>query len=253
MFNKRWIIFISLALIMFSIFFVSCGEKSNNLNKQNTLLTTKLVPNERYVFIKTSIYKEKDKVGEKDYVVATISRGEKVKLIKNYEVFYQSQDGSNAPELKKISEVELTDGKKGFLYTVLLALKPIVMLEEVQAFERPDLFSRSISFLKKGSLAFIMEFADQNWVNIYGGRRLDGSNISNVWICTNYTDDVNLVRDAIDFEDATNYLDAASKLTDLETKNKYYKIASDILEKLAQKNSIISQEAKLILEKIKTE
>jgi len=251
MFSKNWFVFISIAIIMLSIFLVSCNKKSNNLNTQNTLLTTKLVSNERYLNAKVALYNEKDKIGQKEFITTTISKGEKVRLIKTYEVFYQENQESNAPILKSVAEVQLSDGKKGFLFSQYLALKPIVILEEVQTFERPDLFSKSISYLKKGSLAFIMEFGDQNWIKINGKSKED-KNIYNVWICDRYTDDIYLVRDALDFDDAQSYLDVASKQTDLELKNKYYKMAFDILEKLVQRNSIVSQAAQEILEQLKT-
>ncbi len=251
MFNKKNVILVSIMMIFLSIFFVSCKEKSNNLGDQNTLLTTKIVSNERYIINTSNIYKEKDKVGQKEFFVGYVYRGEKVRLIKTYEVFYQENQVSNAPVLKSIAEVELTDGKKGFLYNNLLALKPIIILEEVQAFERPDLFSRSICFLKKRSLVFIREFGDQNWIKIYG-RNKDDKPIDNLWILDHYTDDVYLVRDALDFENANYYLAVALKQTDLEIKNKYYKMTFDILEKLIQKNSIFSQDAQEILEQLKT-
>jgi lipoprotein LenA len=237
--SKFKIILFTCALICL-LCFSGCNKKASTPGSESTGTESAFTNEERCAIANVYVYTEKDKVGKKEYYLTMLEKAEKVKLLGVEEVQYQEGDKI---VLKKIANIELSDGKKGYLEERNLALKPIIFTTDTQLFVRPDVTSKVINRVKKGQMAFVLETKEDDWTKIYIGK-FGSSYINEAWVNGGYSDDPLIIRDAKDYENALSILENAAKETDAAKKNKLTTDALAILEKLSSGYSVISQLAK---------
>ncbi|HNV44048.1 MAG TPA: hypothetical protein PKH20_04810 [Exilispira sp.] len=237
--SKLKIILFTCALICLLCFF-GCNKKASSPGSESEGTESTYTSEERCATTNVYVYKEKDKVGKKESYLTTLEKAEKVKLLGVEDVQYQEGDKI---VVKRIANIELSDGKKGYLEERYLALKPIIFTTESQLFVRPDVTSKVINTVKKGQMAFIIDTKEDNWIKIYIGK-FGGSYINEAWVNGGYSDDPLIIRDAKDYENALSILENAAKETDVAKKNKLTTDALAILERLSSGYSVISQLAK---------
>jgi len=149
------------------------------------------------------VYKDKEL---KTYA-ATISKAESVELLGEEEVI---KTVNNKEVTSVVVRVKLADGLEVYGKKELFAQKAVVFVDDnAQCFVRPTLDSDEYCKIPKGKLGFIIEEMENGWKKIYIGEiMINGQKkwVTQQWVNSGISTDVNLVKDAKKFEKALSIL-----------------------------------------------
>lgn len=178
---------------------VGCN-KGTGENQQN-----KTEPTAKTLFAKWAdgVYKEKEL---KTYA-ATISKAESVELLGEEEVI---KTVNNKEVTTSVVRVKLADGMEVYAKKDLFAQKAIVFVDDnTTCFVRPTLDSDEFCKIPKGKLGFVVEEMETGWKKIYIGELMVNGQkkwVTQQWVNSGISTDVNLVKDAKKFEKAMSIL-----------------------------------------------
>lgn len=229
------------SFIIFIVLFVfhNCKTNKSNSNREaNNKKTTKkkkIKINYKYARNRVNIYKTK----KLKKWVATLARGEKIKLLETLE----------GDKKDKIAKIERADGEtEGYLYKRYLAGRPVVFSEDdVKVYEQPTLTSSVFERIPKGTIAFKLK-EKNNWYKVHIGYiKLEGEKkwITEKWVKNGVTTEDKIVQDALIYHRALDLLNDKKEEND--------KKAKESLNELSKKNSFISTLAKRKLMDIEEE
>lgn len=174
---------------------VGCNKKIDENQQKTPESSSKTM----YAKWADGVYKEKEL---KTYA-ATISKAESVELLGEEEVV---KTVNNKEVTTTVLRVKLADGLEVYAKKDLFAQKAIVFVDDNTAcFVRPTLDSDEFCKIPKGKLGFVVEEMENGWKKIYIGELMVNGQkkwVTQQWVNSGISTDVNLVKDAKKYEKA---------------------------------------------------
>jgi lipoprotein LenA len=208
-----------IAIIIAFTFLSGCKKKEAETQAPADTLSSK------YAKFRANVYKD----ATLKTWLATLEKGEKVELVSE-----ESGKGSKNEDIV-ISNIKLSDGKTGYIDGSYVAVKPVVITDQlVKAYERNNSTSAISATLSQGTIGFVVEEKGE-WVKVDFGKIADKW-VNGKWIKSGFSDNEDIVSDAVALEKVRNILNESAKGDKEE--------AMKLLRDLAQKSSAIGDVAR---------
>ncbi len=213
-----------------SILFVSCKKQETPVIQDDAAGQSATVLTNKCAKYRVSVFKDQ----EMKKWLATLNKGEMVSVLEEITL-----PKENDKEIL-ISKIKLSDDTEGFIKSDYLALKAVVInMDNVNAYERNNTTSKSKAVLPKGYIAMV-DSEKANWIQISGSPLEDKKNVWKLWIQEGFSEDPELIQDAVMLESAREVFSGVKEGDKEEAKKQ--------IELLSKKANIIAEAAQKLLE-----